>query len=391
MKRIAILGSTGSVGVNALEVVAAHPEAFEVSTLACRSNVALLTEQARRFHVPHVALFDEKGILELKRSLNSGTRIYAGADGLREVVGFPEVDLVLVAIGGAQALQPTLEAIRRKKTVAIANKECLVMAGDLLMEEVARSGATVIPVDSEHNAIFQCLQGEDRGRLHKIYLTGSGGPLRTRPKESFGRLTQEEVLAHPKWKMGKKISVDSATLMNKALEVIEAHLLFGIETKAIEILIHPEAVIHSMVEWIDGSVIAHLAPPDMKLPIQYAFSYPARIEAATPRLDFQKVGALHFEPPDLDKFPCLKFGYWAAGQGGSAPCVLNAVNEEAVGAYLEGRLPFTRIPQLIESVLGRHRFRRVLTLAELLEEDSLARDEARRYMGTTNNQIPSSK
>ena len=377
MKRIAILGSTGSVGVSALEVVAAHPEAFEVSALACRSKAELLAEQAKRFHVPRVALFEEGDLPTLKTRLNSGTQFFVGIDGLLELVRSPEVDLVLVAIGGAQALQPTLEAIRQKKTVAIANKESLVMAGTLLMEEAARFGATIIPVDSEHSAIFQCLKAEDRSRLKKIYLTGSGGPLRTRSKESFGNLTQEEVLAHPKWKMGKKITVDSATLMNKALEVIEAHLLFGISCGAIEVLIHPEAVIHSMVEWVDGSVIAQLALPDMKLPIQYAFSYPDRMEASYPRLDFQEIRALHFEAPDLDKFPCLQFGYEAARLGGSAPCVLNAANEEAVRAYLEGKISFTRIPPLIEAVMGRHRFQSVLGLEGLLGEDSLAREETR--------------
>ena len=380
MKRIAILGSTGSVGVNTLEVIASHPEAFEVAALACRSNVPLLLEQAKRFRAPRVALFDEEKLPLLTASLNSGTELYGGAQGLLELVRSPEVDLVLVAITGAQALQPTLAAIRKKKTVAIANKESLVMAGALLMEEAARSGASVIPVDSEHNAIFQCLQGEDRTRLRKIYLTGSGGPLRTRPKESFGRLTREEVLAHPKWKMGKKITVDSATLMNKALEVIEAHLLFGVDCEAVEVLIHPEAVIHSMVEWVDGSVIAHLALPDMKLPIQYALSYPERIEAAYPRLDFGAVRSLNFEPPDLEKFPCLQFGYQAARQGGSVPCVLNAANEEAVGAYLDEKIPFTRIPKLIESVLSRHRFQKVSSLEDLLEEDRTAREEAQHEM-----------
>lgn len=380
MKRIAILGSTGSIGVAALEVVAAHRDRFEVKALACRSNVGLLAEQAKRFQVPHVALFEETALPALRGRLNSGARLYGGRAALQDLVSLPEVDLVVVAIGGSQALRPTLEAIHRKKEIAIANKESLVMAGTLLLEAVKRSGSTMIPVDSEHNAIFQCLQGGNPRRVRKIYLTGSGGPLRTRPKESFASLTQEEVLAHPKWKMGKKITVDSATLMNKALEVIEAHLLFGVDPSAIEVLIHPEAIVHSMVEWVDGSIIALLATPDMKLPIQYALSYPERMEATVPRLDFRSVRTLHFEPPDLEKFPCLQFGYQAARQGGSVPCVLNAANEEAVGTYLEGRLPLTRIPEVIEEVLSRHRFRKGVTLEELLEEDRVARDEARRYI-----------
>lgn len=267
------------------------------------------------------------------------------------------------------------------KQVALANKESLVMAGDLLVKEAQRSGALLLPIDSEHNAIFQCLEGRNRQELRRIILTGSGGPLRKRPKESFHALTQKEVLHHPKWKMGKKITVDSATLMNKGLEVIEARHLFGISVDDVEVVIHPEAIIHSMVEFVDGSILALLAVTDMKLPIQYALSYPVRLSGSCPSLDLRKVGPLHFESPDLDKFPCLRIAYEVARQGGSGPCLLNAANEEAVRAYLSGTLSFVKIPGVIEKVLSRRRILSHPTLDEILSEDRWARDAADEILG----------
>jgi len=378
VKRIAIFGSTGSIGVSALEVVAAHPEAFEIGSLVCGENAPLLAEQARRFHPKWVGIADEKGSKTLRDVLDSTAEILVGRSAIEELAAFKEFDLVLMAIGGAAALAPTLAAVRAGKQVAIANKECLVMAGDLLVEEARRSGAFLLPVDSEHNAIFQCLEGKNRNTLRRIYLTGSGGPLRKRSRESFGSLTQEEVLNHPKWKMGKKITVDSATMMNKGLEVIEARHLFGVEAGEVEVLIHPEAVIHSMVEFVDGSILAQLAVTDMKLPIQYALSYPERLPSRFPTLNFKEVGQLTFENPDMEKFPCLRIGYEVARQGGTAPCVLNAANEEAVKSYLGGGLPFVKIPDLIETILAKQKRVECPTLDDILAQDSWAREEAQR-------------
>ena len=380
MKRISILGSTGSIGVNALEVISAHPKAFEVVALACAENAVLLAEQARRFRVKRVGIANEERVSLLREHLDSQTEILSGAEGIRKLAALEEADLVLVAIGGAEALEPTLEAVRKGKRVAIANKESLVMAGNLLIEEAKKSGALLLPVDSEHNAIFQCLEGKIQNRLRRLYLTGSGGPLRKRSKESFGSLTQDEVLNHPKWKMGKKITVDSATLMNKGLEVIEAHHLFNVPVEDVEVLIHPEAVIHSMVEFVDGSILAQLAVTDMKLPIQYAFSYPERLPGNCARLDFKEVSQMTFESPDVEKFPCLRIAYEVAREEGNGPCVLNAANEEAVRAYLSGNLPFVKIPALIEKVLSKKKQVTPLSLKEILAEDRWARDEARELL-----------
>ncbi len=376
MKRVTILGSTGSIGVNALEVIAAHPGEFEVAALACAGNAELLAEQAIRFRAKWAGIADESQAPLLKEKLGSGTQIAVGREEIQSLAGMKESDIVLIAIGGAEALAPTLAAIRSGKRVAIANKESLVIAGDLLKREAAKSGALLLPVDSEHNAIFQCLEGRPRRELRRIFLTGSGGPLRERPKESFDSVTQKEVLNHPRWKMGKKITVDSATLMNKGLEVIEAHHLFDIGVDCVEVVIHPEAVIHSMVEFIDGTILALLAATDMKLPIQYALGYPERLNGGCPSLDLKEMRHLHFEGPDMEKFPCLRIGYEVAREGGNSPCVLSAANEEAVRAYLSGELSFVKIPSLIEKVLSKKHHRENLTLEEIMAEDRWARDEA---------------
>ena len=381
MKQVTILGSTGSIGQNALEVIAAHPEAFELFALACAENAELLAEQAKRFRPKWVGIADESRAAVLREKLGSGTRIAVGKKEIQSLAGAKESDIVLVAIGGAEALAPTMEAVRKGKQVAIANKESLVMAGALLKKEAKKSGALLLPVDSEHNAIFQCLEGRARKELRRIILTGSGGPLRKRSKESFQTVTQEEVLRHPKWKMGKKITVDSATLMNKGLEVIEARHLFDVDVEDVEVVIHPEAVIHSMVEFVDGTILALLAATDMKLPIQYALGYPERLNGGCPGLNLQGIGKLCFESPDMDKFPCLRIAYEVAREGENGPCVLNAANEEAVRAYLSGGLSFVKIPALIEKVLSKKRKRDPLTLEEIMTEDRWARDEARQYLG----------
>ncbi len=376
MKRVTILGSTGSVGRNALEVIAARPEYFEVAAIACRENVTLLIEQAKRFRVKRLGVSDPKQSELLRKEIPSA-ELFVGEEGIRQLAGIKESDIVLVAIGGAKALEPTLEAIRAGKQVAIANKESLVMAGELLKKEATRAGALLLPVDSEHNAVFQCLDQRNRSELKRIILTGSGGPLRQRSKESFNTVTQKEVLAHPKWKMGRKITVDSATLMNKGLEIIEAHHLFEIPVEQVEVVIHPEALIHSMVEFVDGSVLALLAVTDMKLPIQYALSYPDRLNGECASLDWRQIRRLTFEDPDPEKFPCLRIAYESAREGGNAPVVLNAANEEAVKAYLSGEISFVKIPLLIEKVLSKRTSVKTETLEAILAEDRWAREETR--------------
>ncbi|MFH1858227.1 MAG: 1-deoxy-D-xylulose-5-phosphate reductoisomerase [Candidatus Omnitrophota bacterium] len=382
-KRVTILGSTGSIGQSALEVIAAHPGVFEVFALAARQNAELLARQAKRFKVKCVGIGDGSQAERLRKAVGSQTRLFVGPEEISLLAGMRDSDIVLVAIGGAEALAPTLAAIRSGRQVAIANKESLVIAGHLLKREAKASGSLLIPVDSEHNAIFQCLAGRERGELRKIILTGSGGPLRKRSKDSFGSVTQQEVLNHPKWKMGKKITVDSATLMNKGLEVIEARHLFDITVDQVEVVIHPEAIIHSMVEFIDGSILALLAVTDMKLPIQYALSYPQRLNGGALGLNLREIGELHFESPDMDKFPCLRIAYEVARGGGNGPCVLNAANEEAVKAYLSGAIPFVRIPSLIEKVLSKQGRRECLTLEEIVREDREARETAQTLLAET--------
>lgn len=381
MKKITILGSTGSIGTNALDVIEKHKGEFSVSALASHSNIALLAKQARRFRPKVVAVCDKTKFTELNRALNgTGIKILCGTSGVEEVAGKSGADITLIAIAGSSGLVPTLAAIDTGKTVALANKEPLVMAGGIITAHAKRRRTKIIPVDSEHSAIFQCLEGHGTSGLKKIYLTGSGGPLRKMDARKFRLLSPEEVINHPKWKMGKKISVDSATLMNKGLEIIEARWLFGVGIDDIEVLIHPEAIIHSMVEFVDGSIMAQLSYTDMRLPILYAFSYPKRMRSRLPTVDFIKLGTLTFMPPDMKKFPCLKMSYEAARRGGSYPVVLNAANEEAVRAFLERKIQFVRIPKIIEKVLSLHKGKQNPGLDEILLIDAWARDKARRMI-----------
>ncbi len=379
MKRITILGSTGSIGTSALDVIARHRREFSVAALAAYSNVDLLERQAKRFRPKMVAVCDESKFSGLKKALSgSGIKIVCGRSGVEEAARYDGADITLSAIAGSAGLMPTLAAIELGKTVALANKEPLVMAGGIITARAKKKGTKIVPVDSEHSAIFQCLNGRGRADLKKIYLTGSGGPLRKVDIKKFGSLSPEEVINHPRWKMGKKISVDSATLMNKGLEAIEAKWLFGMDIDSIEVLIHPEAIIHSMVEYIDGSVIAQLSVTDMRLPILYAFSYPGRVKSSLPPLDFVKLGKFTFEKPDFKKFPCLSMSYEAAREGGSYPAVLNAANEEAVLAFLRKEIKFTRIPAIIEKVLSFHKGKPEASLNEILTIDNWARQQARR-------------
>ncbi len=376
-KRIAILGSTGSIGSNALNVIANLGKRFEVVGLACDSNVRLLAEQARRFRPKIVSIRDESYVKKINLSLPKGAKVVFGEDGLKEIVKRDDVDIVVFAISGNDALVPLVEAINSKKQIALANKEAMVSAGQVLMPLAKTKGADIIPVDSEHSAIFQCLEGR-RKFLSKIYLTGSGGPLLNIRERSFDSLSRSFILRHPKWKMGKKISVDSATMMNKGLEIIEAKHLFGIDEDCIEILVHPEAVIHSMVELLDGTVFAQMACPDMRLPIQYAITYPERCESITKRIDFSGIEKLSFYLPSLKKFPCLGLARAAAKAGGTSPAVLCAADEEAVKNYLGNQIKFTEIPKVIEKVLARHKnsFIKRPRIGDILAAQEWARMEA---------------
>lgn len=373
MKRIAILGSTGSVGVNVLKVVSQLPERFNVIGLTANTNTALLSAQIEEFHPAVVAIGDENSVSKWK---TSGTKVYAGLEGLVKVAKDPRVDLVVVAISGSTGLIPTLEAIKAGKKIALANKESLVMAGRIIIDMAREKKVKILPLDSEHSAIFQCLDGRNKDELSKIYLTASGGPFKDASRARLNSVSPEETLNHPKWKMGKKISVDSATLMNKGLEVIEASLLFDIAVERIEVLIHPEAIVHSLVEFVDGAILAQLGTPDMCLPIQYALTYPERVKGQVASVNFSKVSRLTFSPPDLNKFPCLSIAYQVAHQGGSSPCVLNAVNEECVAAFLEGKIRLPDIPKILEKVVSKHNKVDEPSLDELLEIDNWARKEA---------------
>ncbi len=378
MKRLAILGSTGSIGQNALAVVAEHPQEFQVVGLAAGKNVAVLAEQVRAVRPRLVSVQDAAAARELKNILagHSPVEILAGPEGAVAVAAAADADLVVSAMVGAVGLEPTLAAVEAGKTVALANKETLVAAGSLVMAAVAANGAALIPVDSEHSAIFQALEGQRREAVRRLWLTASGGPFRTWPREKLAAATPSQALKHPNWSMGAKITIDSATMMNKALEVIEASVLFGLPVSQVEVFIHPQSIIHSLVEFVDGSVLAQLGWPDMRLPIAYALTYPRRLPLNSEPLDLGKVAQLTFERPDFTRFPSLRLGYEAAGVGGTMPAVLNAANEVAVAAFLDGRLPFMGIPRVVEETMAAHQAAPLESLAQVLAVNSWAREHA---------------
>ena len=381
MKRVAILGSTGSIGVNTLAVIAEHPEEFRVVGLGARANVERLAEQVRRFHPDTVAVWEGERSDALRAALGADTpHLLTGLEGLRTLAADAAADIVVIAMSGSQAVLPLMDAIRAGKRIALANKESIVMAGEVVRRLLDASSATLIPVDSEHNALYQCLEGRDPATIERVYLTGSGGPLRDVPASEFASLTVEAVLNHPKWKMGRKITVDSATLINKGLELIEARWLFGLPLPRIQTLIHPEAVIHAMVEFVDGTCLAVLAPCDMRLAIQYALSAPRRLRSRVPPLDFAAAVRHQFLPPDEEKFPCLRLAREAARAGGTLPAVLNAANEEAVWAFLDGAMRFVDIATVIERTLQHSTNHASPTLETLLAADQQARVAAREAM-----------
>ncbi len=386
MKRLTVLGATGSIGVSTLDVAARHPDRFEIVALTGHRQLELLAEQCRRFKPRFAVVGSVADAGKLAAMLDGQpTQVLAGPQALCQVASLPEVDTVMAAIVGAAGLPPTMAAVTAGKRVLLANKEALVMAGDVFMSEVRRTGAVLLPIDSEHNAVFQSLppnfDGDFPGNgVRRILLTASGGPFRRTPVEQLASVTPAQACAHPNWTMGRKISVDSATMMNKGLEVIEAHWLFNAAPEQIEVVIHPQSVIHSLVEYADGSVLAQLGNPDMRTPIAHAMAWPERIEAGVAPLNLFDVAQLSFERPDLERFPCLALAYRALGAGGIAPAVLNAANEIAVEAFLEGRLTFDRIPALIAATLDAVPPGSASDLAAVLAADASARDAARRKL-----------
>lgn len=387
-RRLTVLGSTGSVGVNTLDVVALHPGKFEVIALTARHQIHLLFEQCLKFRPRFAVVLESSAAEDLRRRMRHAEldcEVLCGIESLEMVAAHPDVDTVMAAIVGIAGLRSTLAAARAGKRVLLANKESLVTAGPLLMDAVRGNGAQLLPIDSEHNAIFQALPASYGGHpdvagVRRILLTASGGPFRLLPLDQLEMVTPEQACAHPNWVMGRKISVDSATMMNKGLEVIEAHWLFNVAPEQIEVVVHPESVIHSLVEYIDGSVIAQLGNPDMRTPIAHALDFPQRIAAGVQFLDLARVGALHFEEPDLKRFPCLHLAYEALAVGGAAPTVLNAANEVAVAHFLAGRLKFSRIPEVIEVALAEADFGPPRDLEDILAADARARVAAERRL-----------
>ncbi|MDR1562878.1 MAG: 1-deoxy-D-xylulose-5-phosphate reductoisomerase [Dysgonamonadaceae bacterium] len=374
MKKIAILGSTGSIGTQALDVIRSNPELFKVYALTANRNAKLLVEQVREFNPKIAVIADKSKYGELKSALSGiPVEIWAGEDAIPEAASQAAVDIVLTAMVGYAGLKPTLSAIEAGKTIALANKETLVVAGEIVMEAAKKHGTAILPVDSEHSAIFQCLAGEKGNTVEKILLTASGGPFRKHSKEMLATVNKRDALNHPNWSMGEKITIDSATMMNKGFEMIEAKWLFGVTTAQIKILVHPQSIVHSMVQFVDNSVKAQMGLPDMRLPILYALAYPNRIPANFKSTDFTQLPPLTFEEPDMQRFPCLALTYEAIGQGGNMPCILNAANEAAVAAFLEDRISFTAIGTVIEKTMRRATFIPTPTLGDYILTDGEAR------------------
>jgi len=374
MKNLAILGSTGSIGKNTLEVIEHFPQEFRVWGLSAHSNIELLETQIQKHKPKLVTITDEKSYRALKGKISKAKLLF-GIDGLNEMVSLPEIDLVINGLVGSVGLFPSLTAMENGKTLALANKEVLVMAGELITQKAKDKNAQILPIDSEHSGIFQCLFSGKKEEVKNLFLTASGGPFLNRDKKDFANIKVSEALAHPTWKMGKKITVDSATLMNKTLEIIEAHWLFNMAPEKIKVVIHPQSIVHSLVEFIDGSIIAQMGPTDMKLPIQYALFYPERKIASSNGFNLTSVKNLTFQPPDTEKFPALKLGYEALRLKGTAPAVLNAANEVAVNQFLAEKISFKQISEIVEEVLSSHSVISAPGLDDILKADQWGREK----------------
>ena len=385
MKRIAILGSTGSIGTQALDVVKQHSDVFSVTVLTAQSNADLLVEQALQFQPSHVVIGDESKYEYVKQSLEgSSIQVMAGAEALQEVVCLDTVDIVLTALVGYAGLLPTVKAIKAKKPIALANKETLVVAGSLIMPLAREMGVPILPVDSEHSAIFQCLMGESHNRIEKVILTASGGPFRGKKREDLAEVTRAQALKHPNWTMGAKITIDSASLMNKGLEVIEAAWLFDVKASQIDVVVHPQSIVHSLVQFEDGSIKAQLGLPDMKLPIQFALGYPNRMLADFPRFDFRDYATLTFEQPDMETFRNLGLAFEALDKGGNLPCILNAANEVAVDAFLNDQIGFLAMSDLLADCMQNGTFLANPSLEDYIETDQVTREMARVWVNKQN-------
>lgn len=383
MKKLSVLGSTGSIGKNTLEVISCHPDKFKVVALAVKNNIQLLEEQIIKFKPDVVAVFDSAAAECIKKK-DLSVEVLTGEKGLAEVAKLEDVDMVVSAIVGSDGLVPTYEAVKAGKELALATKEALVMAGQIIMSEAKRQGVRILPVDSEHSAVFQCLNNRDINEVEKIILTASGGPFLGKSVAELESVTPSDALNHPNWDMGKKITIDSATLMNKGLEVIEAYWLFDLPLEKIDVILHPQSIIHSMVRFVDGSVIAQMSVPDMKGPISYALSYPQRFEGILPVLDLAEIGQLTFEEPDRKKYVSLDLTYDALKKGGTMPCVLNAANEVAVKAFLNEQIPFTGIPQVVSDTMLQHEVLKGDSIEEVLSASNWAKLKAEELMKTIN-------
>ena len=373
-KQIAILGSTGSIGTQALDVIAANDSLFEVYALTANNNVDLLIEQACKFNPEMVAIGNEKHYQTLKNALSDlPIKVFAGADSIAQVAEMQPIDMVLTAMVGYSGLKPTINALKAGKKVALANKETLVVAGELICDLAAKYKASIIPVDSEHSAIFQCLAGEGDNPIEKLILTASGGPFRTKSLDELKIVTSLQALKHPNWDMGAKVTIDSASMMNKGFEIIEAKWLFGVSPDQIQVVVHPQSIIHSMVQFADGAIKAQLGVPDMKLPIQYAFTYPERLKTDFPRFDFDVCSQFTFEKPDLDRFRNLAFAYYAMDRGGNMPCILNAANEIVVSEFLKDKIGFLQMSDIIEEVMAKADYIAKPTYDDYVRTDALVR------------------
>lgn len=376
MRNVVLLGSTGSIGTSTIKVVEDLPERLRLVGLAAGNNADLLFEQTSKHQPEVISIFDPAKAAELQKRVKPGTTVYAGNEGLIKLATLPSADIVLIAIVGTAGLQPALAAIRAGKDIAVASKEILVMAGEIVMAEAKKHGVKVLAVDSEHSAIFQCLDGKPAHSVRNLWLTASGGPFRKTPKEDFVNITVEKALKHPSWVMGQKITIDSATLFNKGLEMIEARWLFDIEMPRVQVVVHPQSIVHSMVEFVDGSIIAQLSTPDMCLPIQYALTYPERVASDRVQTNFAKIGQFTFEEPDTDRFPAINLARRAGEVGGTLPAVLNAANEVAVDLFVKRQKSFIEISETVARVMNCHRTVSHPTLEQILEADSWARKEA---------------